>query len=118
MSLLEETQNNTPTLEQKKASVALRIRNTAKQNYKQICQFQKEGIRTVWENTQGLTPQQVCDATGVDTVKLFNLHGLLTEAVVKIAAADGVAPDILLPTKAFTRNEDGTVTVLDTPYTG
>lgn len=116
MSLLNP-QTTEPTITQKQDRVAQRIRQVASQNYAQLVRMQKEGIQIVWHNPQGLTPQQVCDAIGADAAKSFELHGKLTEAVIDIATVGGVIPDIELPTNAFTRNPDGSVTVLESPYT-
>lgn len=96
--------------------LAARTRQVAKSNYEQLCRMQKDGIRMIWANAQGLTPQEACDAIGTECAKVFQLHGFLTEAIVKIASTAGVAPDISLPTFAFTANEDGTVTISDKPY--
>jgi hypothetical protein len=41
---------------------------------------------------------------------------LFTQAILDIAAVEGITPDLALPEKAFTANEDGTVTILDDPY--
>ena len=81
-----------------------------------IDEVEKEGIAKVWHSPLGLTPQQVCDAAGSDAVQLFTVHGILTECLVAIVTASGIAPNIDLPTNAFIKNEDGTVTVLDAPY--
>ena len=117
MSILTNTnQPQQLTLEQKQAAVAGAIKRTAAANYQQLVRIQKEGIRTVWNNPQGLTPQQVCDALGADAVKVFDIHGILTDAIVQIAGRDGVAPDVALPKKTFTRNQDGTITILETDY--
>ena len=116
MSILTNTNISQLTTEQKQAAVASSIKRTAVVNYQQLVRIQKEGIRTVWNNPYGLTPQQVCDALGTDAVKVFDIHGVLTDAIVQIADRDGVTPDVALPKKNFTRNQDGTVTVLETDY--
>lgn len=106
-----------PTLEQKQTQCKLMLARTAQQNYTMLVRLQKEGIAKVWDNPNGLTPQEVCDAAGTDAAQLFTVHGLLTECLIAIATASGIAPDIALPTKAFTKNVDGTVTVSEAPYT-
>ena len=113
----QETEDN--SLDARIARMGARVRMEAAQNYATLCEIQKRGIRLVWENDQGLTPQQVCDAMGGGpdgAAKSFAMHGVLTQAIVSLATLDGSPPDILLPTFAFTANADGTVTVLDTPY--
>lgn len=71
----------------------------------------------MWDNPDGLTPQQVADIAGENGGKLMSFHAGLTNFIVAAATADGVAPDIALPTHNFTVGEDGRVTVLNTPYT-
>jgi hypothetical protein len=110
MALLDQKIPELTTAE-KQIRVAQRIKQSAAQSYKVLCQIQKEGIRTVWNNPQGLTPQEVLDSIGTDAGKIFAFHGHLTETIVNIASLDGVAPDIALPTKEFKVNEDGTITV-------
>lgn len=112
---------NTPstdsrTLDQKKEQCANRMKSIAQQQYTQLCRMQKEGINMVWDNPSGLNPQEVCDSVENKASVLFTIHGALTEGIAAIAAATGITPDISLPTKAFTKNADGTVTVLDTAY--
>jgi hypothetical protein len=106
------------TIEKKQERVSKRILNMTAQTYNQLVQTQKQGINMVWKNQQGLTPQQVCDSLGENASKVFDFHGILTEVIATIATIDGVEPDISLPTNAFTRNEDGTITVSDQPYEG
>lgn len=116
--LPQPNQSITPppiSLEREAARAVDLLISSAKGNYQSLCRSQKDAIRTVW-NHHRLTPQQVCDALGIKAVKLFDFHAALTECIVKIAARDGVQPDILLPTNAFTRNEDGTITISDQPY--
>lgn len=105
-----------PTLEEKQAQVADRIKRMAATGFRQLSQIQAQGIQTVWNNPRGLTPQQVCDALGTDAGLIFQMHGQLTDAAVAMATADGLEYTPALPTNAFTVNEDGTVTVLETEY--
>lgn len=121
MSILTNITATTPstdnrTLDQKKQQCSNRMKGIAQQQYTQLCRMQKEGINMVWNNSSGLTPQEVCDSIENKAAVLFTLHGALTECIVAIAAATDITPDISLPTKGFTKNADGTVTVLDTPY--
>lgn len=87
----------------------------AKSNYIALCRMQKEATRLVWNNPD-LTPQQACDALGDKAARLFIAHGAITRALMATAQADGVEPDIMLPSNDMQINEDGTVTVLDAPY--
>lgn len=84
--------------------------------FTQLVEMQRKSISFVWDHPRGLTPQEVCDALGTEAGNAFHIHGMFTQAILDIAAVEGVTPDILLPDKAFTVNADGTVTVLDEPY--
>lgn len=78
---------------------------------------QTEGIKTLWLNPNA-TPQEICDELGTDAVDAFDDHARLTDFIAGQLVAEGKDPmdTILLPTFAFTREEDGRVTVLGTPY--
>jgi hypothetical protein len=95
---------------------AQQLRQTAERQFNQLCRLQREGIEFMWDNPQGLTPQDVCDAAGVDAGKYLTSHGALTGAITAAAAAFSGTPDIALPTHAFTINPDGTATVGEGPY--
>ena len=87
----------------------------AREGYRRLCQIQKQGISRIWHHPR-LTPQQAVDALGTDALRIFQAHGALTNAIIAVAALDGVVPDILLPTNGFTANADGTITVVEGPY--
>lgn len=91
------------------------IQSLTDNTYDSLCRAQKQGIGMVWHD-EILTPQQVCDGLGTHAGKVFQFHSILTDAIVSIATAAGIQPDILTPTNNFTVNSDGTVTVLSTPY--
>ncbi len=63
--------------------------------------------KRVWDNQQGLTPQEVMDALGTNAADLFQLSALLVTTVntAKPGTLDGEQP------YEFTINPDGTVTV-------
>ena len=103
------------TLEEKQKQTSRQIVNMGQRHYSQLCRMQKEGIDAMWYN-KDLTPQEVAEAVGKDGGVLIAAHGALTSAIVAAATAAGITPDIKLPTKAFTVNLDGTVTVSDKPY--
>lgn len=103
-------------LEKRLQKASFQLKAMAAGQYKQICGMQKEGIKFMWNNPDGLTPQQVADIAGTSGGKLMAFHGGLTTFLVNAATIEGVQPDIALPTNNFTVNQDGTVTVLDTPY--
>lgn len=58
--------------------------------------MQKEGIKFMWGNPDGLTPQQVADLAGTSGGKLMAFHGGLTNFIIAAAATDGVTPDIAI----------------------
>jgi len=78
---------------------------------------QHDGITTVWNNPHA-TPQAVCDSLGTQAADVFDEHGALTDFIVERCIVEGKDPKahIKLPKFAFTRNQNGTVTVLDSPY--
>lgn len=65
-----------------------------------------DGMRMVWANPDGLTPQEVFDAFGTDAAELVRLAQILKDAVNKAVPGTfpTTAPD-------FTINKDGTITV-------
>jgi hypothetical protein len=118
MSILNSNTAQAPTpltTEQVKQRTKLLVAKQAKETYTAMVAAQKAGVKLFWQHPV-LTPQQCSDALGTDAAKVFGFHGALTECIVAIATADGIAPDIALPPKAFTINQDGTITVRDAPY--
>jgi hypothetical protein len=121
MSILPEPRTvkdpvDNTTLEQKQKRVGQQLLDMAYQQYVQLCRMQKTGMNFLWNNPNGLTPQQVCDSAGVAGGFLMAAHGALTNCIITAATSAGVKPDIFIPTNAFVVNEDGTVTILDKPY--
>lgn len=114
MALLDASR--TDSLEARKASAANEIRVKIMERFRFLCTIQREGIDMVWSSKTGLTPQQVCDSLGTDAGSVFGFHGILSDAIIQAAQAEGFAPDIKYPTNKFTINPDGTVTVLEEPY--
>lgn len=115
MSILESLPTSQASREQKLRDAVDRIKSLSFHTFKQLIATQQEGIVLVWNN-QDFTPQEIIDALGPDAIKIFQYHGIITEAIVGISTIDEIAPDILLPTNAFTV-VDNTITVLDAPYT-
>lgn len=78
---------------------------------------QRQGIEALWLNPDA-TPQEICDELGTDAVAAFDDHARLTDFIVGQLIAEGKNPldTILLPTFAFTREQDGRVTVSEDPY--
>jgi len=113
-SILQPSTDTSLAGKQERASK--RVVMLAQSGYSQLARMQKQGIDLVWHNSEGLTPQQVCDALGTKAGKIFAIHAALTDALIAAQTADGVPVDVALPTNAFTVNPNGTVTILTTPY--
>lgn len=64
-------------------------------------------FQQVWNNQNGLTPQQIFDAFGTDAVQLFVIAGTIQDAVnhIQPSTLNGTPP---LP---YVIHQDGTVTV-------
>ena len=95
-----------PTLQPPSPTVlnALQVQNT-------MClQVMKSTAKNVFEivwHNGSLTPQQVCDAMGVDAVKGFDAHSALQELIYAIDPS--WVP--LEPAYNYTKNANGTVTI-------
>jgi hypothetical protein len=81
-------------------SLAAEIKRFSKKSYDSILEIQNKGINLLWRRGR-FTPQQIIDALGSDALKIFQMHGILTDAINQIAAIDGISPEIALPTNAF-----------------
>ena len=90
------------------------IKRTAIIEYKKLLEIQKNGIDMLW-NDPRFSPQEIVDALGADAVKIFQVHGILTDAINQIATVDGISPEIALPTNAFSI-VDGSIVVSEDPY--
>lgn len=116
MSILNS--NTTPqvvlTDDQILNSLAAEIKNFSKKSYDSILDIQNKGINSLWKRGR-FTPQQIIDALGPDALKIFQMHGILTDAINQIAAIDGISPAIALPTNAFSI-VDGSIVVSEDPY--
>lgn len=114
MSIL--THSPTELTDQQKLNLkAESIKRTAKVRFSQLCDIQKSGINVLWKDREH-TPQQIIDALGPDAIKIFQMHGILTDAIKQIAAIDGITPTIALPTNDFEILK-GNIIVSDNPYT-
>lgn len=91
-----------------------RIKYIAAESYKKILNIQTTGINMLWNNPR-FTPQEIIDALGDDALKIFQVHGILTDAIKDIAAVDGITPEIALPTNSF-EVVDGKIVVGEDPY--
>ena len=106
MSIIQ-TQRPELTTEQKQQQAALRIQNEATVLFTRMGQTHNQIMQIVFQNQQGLTPQQVLDAVGTSGAELLTLAGSLVTLV-------NTAVPSTLPTTfpyTLTVNPDGTVTV-------
>jgi len=101
--------------EQLLADKLQQISHVANNGYNNISEIQKSGIDVLW-NDPTLKPQEIIDALGDNAIKIFQIHGILTDAIKQIAEISGVAPNIATPTNAFSI-VDNVITVSNNPYT-
>lgn len=85
----------------------------AKACFEQMVATHNDLMDRFWNNPLGLTPQQVADGIGVAAASLFLFGGKLATLCNEVKP--GSCPKV--PTNNFTINPDGTVTILDEPYT-
>jgi hypothetical protein len=116
MSILQRPPQQTPSKEAKLQNTVRRIKTFAADTYDELSRRQKQGIDLVWSHPE-LTPQEILDKLGSDSVKVAEYHTALTEYIVALAISEGLEPDVKYPTNNFTKNQDGTITVLDEPFT-
>lgn len=114
MSILNSTPSE-PTREQKLTTAIDKIKGLTTYSYERLVEIQKDGIRAVWNHPE-FTPQEICDALGADAVKVFAYHGQLTDMIVEVCSAEGVVPDVLTPSNAFSI-VNGLVVISANPYT-
>jgi hypothetical protein len=113
MSILTQT-TQTISDSEKLKRITNTIKSVSSRTYNDLVRTQKTGIDMVWNNRE-FTPQQVIDALGDDALKIFDVHGKLTDYLVDISAIDRVEYTPAFPTNAFTV-EDGVITVTNQPY--
>lgn len=95
------------TTAEKQSAAAVEIKGVCSQMLNLNTNSFTRIFNIVWNNRNGLTPQQVCDALATDAGSLFALAGGL-QAVINTAQAGSLT---LTPPKAVTVNSDGTVTI-------
>lgn len=106
-----------PTSEEVAQRVAEQILNMSRETYNHLVRVQRQGVKAVWEHPK-TTPQEVVDALGENAAKVFSYHAKITDLVKELATNEGIDVDVLLPVNSFIVNQDGTVTLEDTPYAG
>lgn len=113
MSILTP-QTVTYTKEQMLSDTVSQIKRLAIIEYKKLLDIQTNGIKILWNDSR-FTPQEIVDALGDEAIKIFQVHGILTDAINQIATVDGISPEIALPTNAFSI-VDGSIVVSEDPY--
>jgi hypothetical protein len=109
--------NPTETIEAKQAATRARILSIVRAIWMDLQIRQNDGMDEFWQNSQGLTPQQVADAFGPDCAKLFAFNSELVKFLQKQGEIGSATPTIRQPLNQFTVNQDGTVTISSDPYT-
>ena len=97
------------SIQQRQNITANRIRQNSKQLLHNIKHRYETLFNSVWNNSLGLTPQEVLDSIGGDAYELFVYSDMVKQWISR------VDPDYNPPQspKEFRINQDGTVTVLD-----
>ena len=91
------------------------IKRVTANSYKKLLDIQTSGIDTVWHDPN-FTPQEILTVLGNDAVKIFQVHGILTDCIKAIALVDGIVPEIKQPINAFEVVNDKII-VSPHPYT-
>lgn len=105
MSLLNNTTELTTAQKQNRAAQA--IQSQASNLFTNMGRTYEQISNIVFNNPQGLTPQEVLDGLGTNAAELLSLSDLLVQTV------NTAAPDTITPgyPATLTANPDGTVTV-------
>ncbi len=114
INILNRANNADDSLAFKKERAAKNIIGSVQTTHNALLNTQKNVFRAVWNNQQGLTPQQVLDALGSKASELFLVGGKTVDFLLSLEA-DVIKPDEFLPYKEVTINANGTVTVTNTP---
>jgi len=109
MPLIDITPNTPiePTKEQKLNETKSTIKNISKNMFETIVKRHQFVWDMIWDNSRGLTPQEVVDAFGSDAYELFvfslNIQTLLAQANINYS--------FMSTPNEFVINPDGTVTI-------
>ena len=109
MSLINNvpTEPTEPTTEQLVARTNTRIKKVSLNIYKTILNRHESVWEMIWDNSNGLTPQEVLDSFGSDAAELF----LFSSNIQTMLAAAGAGYVPVETPNEFVVNGDGTVTV-------
>jgi len=80
--------------------------------FAELSYFQKNSIDILWNNWQA-TPAEILSALDTNAGALFDFHAALTLFIAQLAATNGVDYTPALPPLAYTRHEDGRVTLVE-----
>lgn len=109
----EPPQPQPPSIAELQSSAAADIIGRSRGCFEVMTSTHNALMDLFWTHPQGLTPQQVSDSLGTGAASLFIFGGQLQQLCNAIKA--GSCPK--LPSNAFAINPDGTVTILEAPYT-
>ena len=107
MGLIESNEVTELTKEQKLDITEKRVRRQCKSMFAQIKNNHLLLWDLIWNNDQGLSPQEVLDKMGTDAAELFELSDSIQQ-LASSACMDYVAK---VTPNEYTLNEDGTVTL-------
>ena len=104
----------TDSLETRQARTATRLSRRMINGETQLLRSFSALYQEVWQNPDGLTPQQVCDALGSRAASLFVVAGTMSNALYTIDPA-GLGTMVNMPTGyTVTLHADGTATLVFT----
>ena len=110
MSVLD---NPNPLLLTVPELAANHLRQRTRQAFQNMAREFNDGAIMFWQNPKGASPQEIAAALGPDAKEIFELHWALGELLGKIRP-DAISAG-LAALGSFELNDDGTVTVLESP---
>ena len=106
--------STTDSLEVRQARTATRLGRRMINGEAQLLRSFSALYQEMWQNTDGLTPQQVCDALGNKAASLFVVAGTMSNALYTIDPTGLGAMVSVPPGYTTTLHPDGTVTLVFT----
>jgi len=105
MNVLNEQSNDTVTAE----DIAEQIKSRTQALWTRIVSSHQFGMKQLWEDLpEGINPQDVIDALGVEAGEIFQLSGMLAEFIANIDPEKVIS---IPENVSYTINGDGTVTL-------
>lgn len=111
MSILDG--DNEPILISPAKIAAKRLVNQTRNTYEQMVQAFNQGSQIFWANNTGATPADIASELGANAREVFELHYQLGQFISSIKPEAIIEGSSLVGN--FTMNEDGTVTILNSP---